>query len=364
MQIWLYRRRLSMLSGAGQLVQMQAEGLERAGVRPLLAAERGRLKFRLRTGRRVRRVRFDRARELATDASTHFVDHSASIPEADTVFVHNHAASAARYLADPGRADPGRVDPGLAERVEREAAFYRSLNPNATIVVNSAIVADALSAAHGVSRDRVDVLHPGLRSSRFNPETRDRLRGRVRRSLGVDDATELVGFVTSGNLAKRGIDCFVETARLMAAERSDIAFLVVGASRAPAELAGLDLVRQRRLVYRPRSREPEHWYAALDVFLYPAAWEEFGMVVTEAMASGLPVLTSRRVGAVECLPSAYDDWTLDSPDAESFAELSLRLLHDRAGRFQLIEAGAGAARELDERHYGDRAARLILSRKR
>ena len=70
--------------------------------------------------------------------------------------------------------------------------------------------------------------------------------------------------------------------------------------------------------YRPKSRHPEPWFAALDLFLYPARFEEFGMVLAEAQAMGVPVLTSRRVGASECLPSAYAPWLLDGPEPASW----------------------------------------------
>ena len=64
----------------------------------------------------------------------------------------------------------------------------------------------------------------------------------------------------------------------------------------------------------PKSRTPEPWFAALDVFLYAAHFEEFGLVVNEAQAMGVPVLTSRRVGAAECLPENQREWLLEQPD--------------------------------------------------
>ena len=50
------------------------------------------------------------------------------------------------------------------------------------------------------------------------------------------------------------------------------------------------------------------------------------MVVLEALACGIPVLTSRRVGAAECLPPPYEPWLLAAPEPIRFAEFAVRLL--------------------------------------
>ncbi len=41
-----------------------------------------------------------------------------------------------------------------------------------------------------------------------------------------------------------------------------------------------------KLAYRPKRRDPERWFAALDLFLYPARFEEFGMVVVGGAGDG------------------------------------------------------------------------------
>jgi glycosyltransferase involved in cell wall biosynthesis len=61
------------------------------------------------------------------------------------------------------------------------------------------------------------------------------------------------------------------------------------------------------------------FYALADAFILPSLWEEWGLVVNEAMASGLPVVVSETAGCVEDLlepgqPAGAKDWISRSPE--------------------------------------------------
>src|SRR5690606_181714 len=102
-----------------------------------------------------------------------------------------------------------------------------------------------------------------------------------------------------------GLDVFLDAAERIASGHSDVRFLVVGSRRMPESMRCHPLLASGKMTHRPKSTHPERWIAALDVFLYAAHFEEFGMVVSEAQAFEVPVLTSRHVGAAECLPTEY-----------------------------------------------------------
>jgi glycosyltransferase involved in cell wall biosynthesis len=87
------------------------------------------------------------------------------------------------------------------------------------------------------------------------------------------------------------------------------------------------------------------------------------MVVAEAQASGVPVLTSRIVGASECLPPEYGPWLLDRPDAGAFAERALALLEDAGSRAKLAVAAATSVAAFDERAYAAGTRRLLEAQK-
>ena len=348
MTVLLYRPSLDFTSGAGQLMLMQLLALRAAGVRAEIGCERGAFRFLLRSGTVARRLP---AAALRTARPGRLVvDHGLSAPNASLVFVHNVATEANLHLP--------RADWVAASAAER--AFFAELAPATPVVANSRLVKTALVKNFALAPERVIVHYPGFRAARFNRERGAMLRARARSALGFADAP-LVGLITSGDFAKRGLDLFLAAAAIIAAARPEVRFLVVGSKELPADAREHSLVVNGKLAYRPKRRDPELWFAALDLFLYPARFEEFGMVVSEAQAMGVPVLTSRVVGAAECLPPAYERWLANRPDAADFADRALALLADETTRAELARLGAENARRYDDRAYAKATVATIAT---
>jgi glycosyltransferase involved in cell wall biosynthesis len=353
-RVLLYRPSLDLRSGAGRLMLAQLRGLRAAGIPAQLACERGALRFWLRTGVRVPRLTRSAVARFRARDDCMIVDHGLCIPDADVVFVHNLATEARRYVE--------RADWAAAAR--DEAAYFGELAPAARVVANSRLVKDALMRHFGLPEERIVVQHPGFRAERFAPERRPKLRAAARRALRLDEQTPLLGFVTSGDFEKRGLDVFLASAERVSAVRPDARYLVVGSKRLPDAWRAHPLVAQGAVHYRPKGARPDLWCAALDVFLYAARFEEFGLVVAEAQALGVPVLTSRRVGAAECLAPSYGRWLADGPDPDELAARALQLLKDPDERMALGRAGAEHARSLDEHAYVQATLALLRSQNR
>jgi glycosyltransferase involved in cell wall biosynthesis len=352
MTVVLFRPSLDARSGAGQLLALQRRGLEAAGVPAIIACERGALKFWLRTGVRVRRRSVAQVERLRGQRAF-VVDHGLCLPGADIVFVHNLASEAGRHLPQAN-----------AAAAAREREFFRALRPEAAVVANSKLVAEAVHEHFGIARERVSVLYPAYDARRFSASRAAELRSSARRSLGIEEGTPLVGFVTSGDFEKRGLDLFLDCAARIALARPGVRFLVVGSKRLPDSARAHALVGSGTLLYRPKSARPEPWFAALDLFLYMARFEEFGMVIAEAQAMGVPVLTSRLVGASECLPDAYAPWLLERPDAALMAAEAVTLLADADLRQELATAAAASVTAFGERAYVDGTRRLVEAQNR
>jgi hypothetical protein len=72
-------------------------------------------------------------------------------------------------------------------------------------------------------------------------------------------------------------------------------------------------------------------------------------------------VTSRLVGAAECLPPAYERWLAERPTPDDLAERALALLADAKARSELALAGAESVRRYDDRAYANATIALIAA---
>ena len=132
-----------------------------------------------------------------------------------------------------------------------ERAFLLS-EMDTPVIANSVLVKTAFSGS-GIAAERISVIYPGFRSDRFGPEQARNVRAAARQALRLASETPLIGFVTSGDLAKRGLDLFLAAAAEVVRARPDARFLVVGAGWLPAWALAHPLVAAGTLQHRPEA---------------------------------------------------------------------------------------------------------------
>ncbi len=126
-------------------------------------------------------------------------------------------------------------------------------------------------------------------------------------------------------------------------------------------ISGLALQDFVRLPGFKQYSELPAYYSLASAFIHPSTTEQWGLVVNEAMASGLPVLVSNRCGcAVDLVQEGRNGFTFDPCDAEALAQLMLRLTE--TPKHQLAEMG-DASREVianwGPERFGDGLARAV-----
>lgn len=177
---------------------------------------------------------------------------------------------------------------------------------------------------YGVDPERVVVIPNGVDLERFRPDPEARRQVRAELGLGPGPA---VAFLGSG-FQRKGLDIAVQALAGM----EGATLVVVGKDRARLRFQRLaDRVRVpvRFLGGRP---DPERILAASDALLLPTRYDSAANAVLEAMAVGLPVVTSRANGAAAFLPDpeAVVD---DLGDPAAFGRALARFL---------LDGGAGA----------------------
>jgi UDP-glucose:(heptosyl)LPS alpha-1,3-glucosyltransferase len=201
-------------------------------------------------------------------------------------------------------------------------------------------------------REGVSVIYHGVDLDRFHPDNRARYRSQVRGELGIDENIVLALYV--GDLQKGA------TASIRAVKRTAGTCLVcVSASRAEIYRQVVEAEKiANRCIFVPATDQIERYYGAADVFVFPTCYDPFGMVISEAMASGLPVLTTRTAGAAELIEPGVSGLLVDDPnDVETLACQLQRLAGDREWARKL---GATARLQI-ELYSWDRAARATMA---
>ncbi len=232
-----------------------------------------------------------------------------------------------------------------------------SLPPEQT-VKERRYLADALSAAKrarhliAVSQNAADevrqhlgrtatVIPEGVDMSVFQPVAADKVEA-LRAELGLGRYVLCVG-----TLQQRKNQVGLLRAFAQIQDRVPHTLVLAGGDGSGAEevrgyLAAHPQVRAKRLGYVDEAHLPA-LYSGAEAFALPSLWEGFGLPLLEAMACGVPVLTSNRSSLAEVAGEAA--LLIDPHDDGAIAEGLLRLLTDSALRARLQAAGAARARE-------------------
>lgn len=236
--------------------------------------------------------------------------------------------------------DAIRCEPGAREGINVYHQFMWRMNgyfekkavtSSLTLGVsaNSERTGGDLAKFYGCDPAKIQVIYNGVDSDRFTPANA-RHRGDVRRRYGIPEAALVVLFV--GEYRRKGLATVVRAVSDL--QNSRVHLLAVGRGdaehyRALAAQAGI----AGRATFAGPTRDIEQVFGAADLFAFPTYYEPFGMVITEAMASGLPVITSRSAGASEMIEDGVSGLLLDRPgDSEELRRKILSLLTDEAGR--------------------------------
>jgi D-inositol-3-phosphate glycosyltransferase len=92
------------------------------------------------------------------------------------------------------------------------------------------------------------------------------------------------------------------------------------------------------------SKHLERWLTAADMLLYPTFFDTFGLVIAEAMACGIPVVTTLRAGASDLVQHGETGWLVDDPrNIDALAEGVRLLVNDSGLRTSLGNASRAVA---------------------
>ena len=219
------------------------------------------------------------------------------------------------------------------------------------VVVNSEMVRRHFAEFYGIGSEKLRVVRSAIDPTRFDTVDRAERRMSERALWGITGDAP-VGLFVAMNYRLKGLAPLIRAlARVPDATALKIA--VVGHPKfARYERLAESLGVQDRLIFLGFRASPKDAYFAADFLVHPTFYDPCSLVVLEALACGLPVITTRYNGAGELLSPPANGFVIGDPHNARELGNALTILADPSYRASASEAARAAAQAWTfEQHY-------------
>jgi UDP-glucose:(heptosyl)LPS alpha-1,3-glucosyltransferase len=199
----------------------------------------------------------------------------------------------------------------------------------------SSLAKEKILEAFQVDEKKIRIIHPGVDVERFQTvDLRDRQK--LRNEFGISETDMLILFV-SMNFEVKGLDTLLATVALLKSKYSNnqVKVLVIGKGnikkyKTLAHKLGIG----GQLLFAGIRNDIERIYQAGDMLAILSIFDTFGMVVTEAMASSLPVIVSNKVGAKDLVVQGENGFVVNGEDIEMISS-KIAFMFNRDKRLEM-----------------------------
>ena len=219
------------------------------------------------------------------------------------------------------------------------------------IMTNSNLIKTHILQHYPVDPGKISVIYNGVDTAKFTPSVRQIHRARIRQSLGISETDPVLLFV-GNNFKLKGLELILRAMRRL----KDIPYtLLVAGNDDPAPY--LNLAKRQKLedhvhFIGPR-KQIEKFYGAADIFVLPTLYDAFANVCLEAMACGLPVITSSTNGSSELIENGREGYVLEQGTCEELSDRLCAMVSDETRTSMSIASARKASRFTLEKHLSE-----------
>jgi len=176
---------------------------------------------------------------------------------------------------------------------------------------------------YNVSEKKIEVVFNCVDTNRFHPRNRNIYRRSIRTLLNIDDNVVILLFA-GHNYRLKGLETLLGALSVLkeTVPHPSVHLLITGRGqigryrRIARKLGVLDLT-----TFLGPVKDMEQFYGASDIYVHPTFYDSCSLTVLEALASGIPVITTRFNGAADIMISDEGGKVLDDPkDARNLGE--------------------------------------------
>ena len=211
------------------------------------------------------------------------------------------------------------------------------------VIAGSQIVKDEIVNLYGYSADKIDIVRNGvpLEKFRFGPELREKSREQL--NLKSDQ----IGLLFAGSgWERKGLLFAIEAAALCKDRK--IQLLVAGRGNARLyKTKRLRFWREEPVQFLGEVADMLRIYAAADIFILPTIYDPFSNACLEALACGLPVITTRSNGFSEIIENGVHGSIVDHAGDLLALRDAIRLWSDPSRRAAVRATNSQFAAQFD-----------------
>lgn len=215
-----------------------------------------------------------------------------------------------------------RLNPAHPILLGLEKTHFRRGGYRKIIALTGDVKAD-LQEYYGVPPEDIVVIPNGFSPQEFNVARAAEERASARLAFGFGESQCVIAFVAN-ELERKGFPALLRAVESLG--NPDLRVLVAGRIAPPPHPL---------VTYVGATGDAARCYAVADVFALPTQYEAWGMVIVEALACGVPVLTSRLAGAAVTVREGQTGQLLDNPND----------VDEIAAKLQLLASGGHGGRE-------------------
>lgn len=210
------------------------------------------------------------------------------------------------------------------------------------IICNSHLCRRQASQYFKVPEEKISVIYNGVDHAAFHPGLRRKHNLALRQKLRIAENAVVILFV-AGNFRRKGLWYLIDALPFLREKREDIKLVVVGRGNSSRYRRRADqLGVGERLLFSGETDTIAHFYGMGDLLVLPTAYDPFSNVCLEALACGIPAITTSENGAAEIIKPGETGVVVSDPsNSKEFAEgISLFLPAERreAVRMKAVES--------------------------
>ena len=239
-----------------------------------------------------------------------------------------------------------------------EDAPYKKKNFSKVIAISDMVKQDIIRW-YGISEDRINVIYNGVDIERFHPRNRQ-YREEIRKRYGIGD--EFVILFVSNNFRMKGLGYLIKAlAKIKKEGHPPFKLLILGRDRQnPFLRLAKKLGILGEVIFAGSTNEPEKYYGAADLLVHPTLYDACSLTVLEALASGLPVITSTSNGASGILTNGQEGFVIQDPrDVKILCEKITYFFDEGKRQESSFQAHQCMRQYSVERNYSEMAANIL-----